>query len=142
MLPESVLDRKPWYHEGLQFSCTQCGNCCTGTPGYVWVDEPTIARLAEFLGIDPDAFSRQYVRRVGDRLSLIERGNGDCIFWKRDAGCTVYPARPIQCRTWPFWWQNLASPESWERTCDVCPGSGQGRLYSVEEIQDALRRDD
>ena len=28
----------PWYRDGLRFTCTRCGNCCTGAPGYVWVD--------------------------------------------------------------------------------------------------------
>ena len=22
----------PWYHAGLKFTCTQCGDCCSGTP--------------------------------------------------------------------------------------------------------------
>ena len=39
---------KPWYQDGLQFSCTGCGNCCTGPAGYVWVSEEEIVRIAEF----------------------------------------------------------------------------------------------
>jgi Fe-S-cluster containining protein len=46
----------------------------------------------------------------------------------------VYPVRPRQCRTWPFWESNLRSPETWAETCRVCPGSGTGRLYQIEEI--------
>jgi Fe-S-cluster containining protein len=48
----------------------------------------------------------------------------------------VYEDRPRQCRTWPFWDSNLKSPEAWLRACDVCPGSGQGKLYSIELIQE------
>jgi Fe-S-cluster containining protein len=130
----------PWYRGGLAFACTRCGACCTGAPGYVWVDEAQIARLAGHLGLDPAAFARRFVRRVGDRLSLIERPGGDCVFWDRQAGCTVYPARPEQCRTWPFWAENLASEADWRDAGRGCPGIDRGRLYTVEEIQAAVRR--
>lgn len=125
----------PWYREGLAFECTRCGACCTGAPGYVWVDAEEIARLAENRGESVEDFGRRYVRRVGHRLSLIERPGGDCIFWDKSAGCTVYEARPVQCRTWPFWPENIASPEDWDHVTSVCPGSGRGRVFTVEEIR-------
>lgn len=130
----------PWYRDGLAFECTRCGACCTGAPGYVWVGEEELRRLAGHLGLSPEAFAGRYVRRVGPRLSLVERPNGDCIFWDRGSGCTVYPARPVQCRTWPFWPENLETPEDWSRTARRCPGSGRGRVYSLEEIEDSARR--
>jgi Fe-S-cluster containining protein len=130
----------PWYREGLAFTCTQCGNCCTGAPGYVWVDEDEIARLAEFRGETIDGFARQFVRRVGGRYSLIERPGWDCIFWSRESGCTVYEARPVQCRTWPFWPENIATPEDWESIRPGCPGAGNGRVFTVEEIRASAAR--
>jgi len=75
-----------------------------------------------------------YTRKVGDQRTLREQANGDCVFYDRQRGCTVYPVRPRQCRTWPFWESNLATPEDWERTESICPGSGQGELIPVEEI--------
>jgi Fe-S-cluster containining protein len=129
-----------WYRDGLAFECTRCGACCTGAPGYVWVDEAQIARLAEFVGLTPEQFSRRYVRLVGDALSLIERPGGDCVFWDRKAGCTVYPARPEQCRTWPFWPENIDTPADWERVKAGCPGAGRGPVISPEEILSAARR--
>ena len=57
--------------------------------------------------------------------------------YDRDKGCTVYRVRPAQCRTWPFWESNLATPEDWQRTTEICPGSGEGELIPVEDI---LRR--
>ena len=127
----------PWYADGLAFSCTRCGDCCTGAPGYVWVDPEEIARLAEHRGESVEAFSRRYVRQVGQKYSLVEKPGGDCVFWDREAGCRVYEARPVQCRTWPFWPENIASPEDWERVVSVCPGSasGKGRVFTVEEIR-------
>jgi Fe-S-cluster containining protein len=130
----------PWYREGLAFSCTRCGACCTGAPGYVWVSPGEIERLAEYRGESVERFSSTFVRQVGERYSLIEKPGGDCIFWEKSAGCTVYPARPNQCQTWPFWPENVETPQDWEHVKAICPGSGHGRLYSVEEILTSIRK--
>jgi uncharacterized protein len=131
---------KPWYRDGLSFACTRCGACCTGAPGYVWVSPEEIERLAEYRGETVEQFSSKYVRNVGGRLSLIEKLGGDCIFWDKSAGCTVYPARPIQCQTWPFWPENVETRADWEHVTEICPGSGRGRLYSVEEILTSISK--
>ena len=128
---------QPWYHEGLRFKCSQCGDCCTGAPGYVWVNQEEIKGLAAAVGMeDVDEFERLYVNRVGIRKSLKEFPNGDCVFFDGELRkCNHYDARPRQCRTWPFWDSNLKSPQAWEETCQVCPGSGQGKLYSLDVIE-------
>jgi Fe-S-cluster containining protein len=106
----------------------------------VWVTAEEIARIAEHTGMETDEFSRRYVRRVGDRYSLKERAGGDCIFWDKSAGCTVYAARPLQCRTWPFWEENVETPEAWEHTRSICPGSGKGQWFSADEITAAVEK--
>ncbi len=129
-------DAKPWYSNGLKFQCTQCGDCCTGAPGYVWVNKEEIAALAEQIGEDAEEFERIYVRKIGIRKSLREFPNGDCVFFDGDTRkCTVYEARPRQCRTWPFWDSNLRTPVDWARTCEACPGSGKGHLYQLDQIE-------
>ncbi len=106
-----------------------------GTPGYVWVNEEEISALAKLSGLATDDFEARYVRRVGSRKSLIEFDNGDCVFFDGESRkCKVYGARPRQCRTWPFWDSNIRTPQAWKQTCEVCPGSGSGKLYSVEEV--------
>lgn len=135
---EERLREQPWYRDGLAFECTRCGACCTGAPGYVWVSPDEIEALARFRGQSTEQFSTRFVRRVGDHFSLIERPGGDCIFWDPKEGCTVYAARPVQCRTWPFWPENVESPESWAAVRRACPGSGQGRLYTAEEIVESI----
>ncbi|MBI2805363.1 MAG: YkgJ family cysteine cluster protein [Planctomycetes bacterium] len=129
---------KPWYDAGLRFRCTMCGNCCTGTPGYVWVTDAETAAIAEFLGEPLDETIQRRTRAERSGRSLRERANGDCVFYDKQAGCTIYAVRPAQCRTWPFWESNLRSPKDWQHTCVVCPGSGQGELISVEEITQRL----
>lgn len=130
----------PWYRDGLMFQCTRCGACCTGAPGYVWVNADEIAALAAFRGQSVDEFSKQFVRRVGDRYSLIEKPGGDCVFWDKKVGCTVYAARPAQCQTWPFWPENLETPDDWEHVESICPGSGRGQWFSLEEVRAAAAR--
>lgn len=127
-------DAQPWYAKGLRFQCTQCGDCCSGAPGYVWVVNEEIAAIAAELKMEVADFEAKYVRKVGVRKSLIEYSNGDCVFLK-DRKCTVYNARPRQCRTWPFWDSNLRSRETWEHTCEVCPGAGKGQIVQLGEIE-------
>ncbi len=130
------MSEKPWYSEGLQFQCTQCGDCCTGGAGFVWVNQEEVEAIAGELGIAPEVFEDQYVRRIGIRRSLKEFPNGDCVFFDNQARtCQVYGSRPRQCRTWPFWDSNLRTPETWKTTCEACPGSGKGRLYQLGEIE-------
>ena len=124
-----------WYKDGLRFECTQCGNCCTGAPGYVWLSTAEIYRIAEFLKMRERDFVKQYVRKVDQRLSLVELPNGNCIFYEN--GCKVYPVRPSQCRTFPFWKNIVATPASWERAASECPGMNSGKDFSKVEI-DAL----
>jgi len=72
-----------WYQAGLSFQCTGCGNCCSGPQtGFVWVSDQGIAAIAEIMnmGDDIDRFERQFVRTIGNRKSLVEYSDGDCIF--------------------------------------------------------------
>ena len=137
---EVADDEQPWFHAGLRFECTGCGDCCTGAPGYVWVNQEEISALAAEVGVSVDEFERKYVRRVGIRKSLVEFANGDCVFFDgATRRCTVYGARPRQCRTWPFWQSNVRTAEDWRQTCQVCPGSGRGQLVTVEEVLRQVR---
>jgi len=135
-LPASDL----WYAEGLRFQCTGCGNCCSGVPGYVWLDDSDMVRIAGFLGLAVDAFTTQYVRRVKNDYSLIEKPNYDCVFLQRQDGqtrCSIYPVRPVQCRTWPFWNMNLKDVQSWTASAERCPGmcDSESPRHSLEEIE-------
>lgn len=128
-----------WYKEGLSFKCTECGKCCTGSPGYVWVSPQEIEEMALFLNLPLDQFIQRYIRKVGKRFSLIEsKITYDCIFLK-DKKCQVYGARPIQCRTFPWWPQNLSSPTAWEETAKHCEGiQAEATKVPFEKIEEQL----
>lgn len=132
---------KPFWSEGLQFSCTSCGHCCRHEPGYVFLSKKDLKALCRHTNLSQEEFTARYCRKVdlglAMRLSLIETPENDCIFW--DNGCTVYEARPLQCRTYPFWAANLGSREEWTREAGDCPGINQGRVHSAGEIESALK---
>jgi Fe-S-cluster containining protein len=152
---------RPWYAKGLQFTCTECGNCCTGGPGYVWIGREEIVRLAEHLHISPEQVVERYCRKIDGRFSLREirtpEGNYDCVFLKEiptdraqaakgeaeqvkhgKRVCSIYGVRPLQCRTWPFWPGTLSTQQAFKRAGERCPGIGRGRTWSRREIE-ALR---
>ncbi|MCI0652024.1 MAG: YkgJ family cysteine cluster protein [Planctomycetes bacterium] len=135
-VPLAADQKSPWYRGGLAFTCTQCAHCCR-IPGYVWLSDAEARAIAAHLGLGRKEFARKYLRRVHGKLSLTEKANDDCIFW--DEGCTIYPVRPTQCRTFPFWDITLRSPLAWEKTTEMCPGMNHGRRYEFDEIE-ALRR--
>ena len=129
-----------WYKEGLRFKCTGCGQCCTGSPGHVWVSDEEIAAMAEKLKLSVDAFCKKYTRLIGRKLSLLENPNNwDCVFLEEDK-CRLYDTRPKQCRTFPWWSDNLASPCAWKQTAKGCEGIDHpdAALVPYHEIQKHL----
>ncbi|MFH1416946.1 MAG: YkgJ family cysteine cluster protein [Planctomycetota bacterium] len=132
-----------WYHDGLPFRCTQCGNCCTGSPGYVYVKREEIEKIAAFIGREGKGLTKKHIRRVGIRYSLTEDARtGDCCFLRTRDGnrqCAIYPVRPLQCRTWPFWRSNLKTMESWALAAAYCPGMHYGMHHDLAAI--VKRRD-
>jgi Fe-S-cluster containining protein len=129
---------KTFYEDGLRFECTRCSKCCRHTPGYVFLSEEDIGPLLSALNLSRHDFLRLYCRHVrigpAHRLSLKEKPNVDCILWE-GGGCSVYAARPLQCRSFPFWSSCLSSADEWELHARQCPGMGKGRLHSREEIE-------
>lgn len=131
-----------FYRNGLRFSCVRCSRCCRHEPGYVFLSMDDLKEIARFLGLDISETVDRYCREVHingfRRLSLKEKPNFDCIFWE-NGGCSIYRARPIQCRTYPFWEEYLGDEETWRSLELSCPGVNKGRLYTFEEIEE-LRR--
>ncbi len=128
--------RSLWYQDGLRFECVRCGQCCTGTSGYVFVNRADIARMATELDMDQVLFGKKYLRQIGNHYSLIEKSDGDCIFYC-ETGCSIYESRPRQCSSYPFWKNSLKSRRAWKKVCEECPGSGVDRspIIDFQEIE-------
>lgn len=148
-----VVNNSVWFADGLDFQCTSCGNCCTGGPGFIWISDDEIKRLAAYLKTSTSVVQQRYCRKVDGRISLKEktpnsRGEYDCIFLKETPAmlaadgtvihstriCEIYPVRPLQCRTWPFWEGNLASRLAWDAAAQRCPGMNRGRKWPLRQI--------
>ena len=132
------MSNDPWYKNGLQFECQQCGRCCGGGEGYVWVTPQDVENFAKRLGLPVGVFEPAFVWTVrGNKRSLKEYPNGDCVMLhEKTRGCKTYEERPLQCRTWPFWPQNLRTENSWKAATAGCPGCNQGKLYTLAEIEE------
>ena len=131
------------YENGIQFECQGSGKCCTshGEFGFVFLTKEDRVRLAEFLSLDESEFKKQYCDETSGIWHLKERPkNPDCLFLK-DKKCSIYQARPNQCRTWPFW-PEVMKDKSWKKeVASFCPGVGKGKLWSKEEIEEIIKLD-
>ncbi|MDR1894336.1 MAG: YkgJ family cysteine cluster protein [Spirochaetales bacterium] len=134
---------EPFYKTGLSFECRRCSSCCRFQPGYVFLSRQDREALAGFFNLSTGDFMERYCRWVDlghcSRLSLIEKSNLDCIFWE-GGGCSVYSVRPLQCRSYPFWFSSLSSPEAWKDLAAGCPGINRGRKHGLEEIRSWLEQ--
>ena len=135
---------EPFYKDGLKFSCKQCSYCCCGFAGVVRLSKEDLDRLVEWSGLTEEQFLQVYCRHVEDYdgstfLSLRDLSNNSCILWEK-GGCSAYQARPLQCRTYPFWKSVLKSEDTWKEEAKTCPGINTGLLHSREEIDAELSK--
>jgi uncharacterized protein len=132
--------RRLLIEQGLRFECQGEGKCCVtrGKYGYVYLSFNDRRRMAVHLGLSLAAFTAKYVIKE-DGLYQLKYQDKDCPFLK-ERRCAVYEARPWQCRTWPFWPENM-NTKVWEKeVAAYCPGVGKGRLYTKEEIENVLAK--
>jgi Fe-S-cluster containining protein len=129
---------RPFYADGLAFECTRCSNCCRHDPGYVFLSRKDLDTLCRHTGLNEAQFKEKYCRVVNfgiiARLSLTEKRNNDCVFWEGE-GCSVYGARPLQCRAFPFWVQNVETRDGWESAAEDCPGMNRGKTHDRAAIE-------
>lgn len=124
-----------------------CGACCTGPEGYVLVEDAEARAIARRLRIAVADFYARYTRKVPEGRSLTERKTDhgmDCVFLDRatlpgKAVCSLYEDRPLQCRTFPWWPENLRTKQAWDRTARTCEGVGRGPIVTLAQIR--IQRD-
>jgi len=129
---------KSFYKDGLRFQCEGEGNCCKtrGRYGYVYLSFNDRRRLASHLNLSTSEFTAAFTSRI-DGLYELKYTGKDCPFLQNNR-CAVYKARPWQCRTWPFWPENMEEKVWAQEVATWCPGVGKGKLYSAEEIEEIL----
>jgi hypothetical protein len=131
---------KPWYHNGLRFECTGCGNCCRnhGAYAYVYLSDREVAAIAAHVGLERRVFLERYCI-LEDGWTALRMDQPACPFLTPENRCSIYSVRPKQCATWPFWKENLVESEWHGPVKECCPGIGKGPLYSRTEIDQMAR---
>jgi Fe-S-cluster containining protein len=119
-----------------------CGKCCSrrGKYAYVYVNDDEVVALARLRGTSVRAFERAYT--FVDELGWTQiRFDGEyCPFLDRTNNtCTVYEARPVQCRTFPFW-GDMIDKKGWTPEArEICEGVGHGPVHPVAKVEASIR---
>ncbi len=132
------------YKNGIRFECQGSGKCCVSRDsyGFVYLSNKDLKRFSRYFKISIKTFKKKYCQITDGFIHLTEKDElkGNCIFLK-DKMCTVYKSRPSQCRTWPFWNDNM-NTKIWNKDISVnCPGVGKGKLISQKKIKKLLKED-
>jgi Fe-S-cluster containining protein len=138
------MELKPWYSNGLRFRCTQCGNCCRNHGEYSFVNltEVELRAIPQYLGISREDFLRRYCTKAAGSLWTLRMDSPACPFLDSDNRCAIYPVRPKQCATWPFWQENLVR-DAWHGSVkECCPGIDCGELHSADEVERIARENE
>jgi hypothetical protein len=127
----------------LRFECTGCGGCCTGGADH-YVETSATERLAirNFLKLSPNWFRRRYLVRVdADTTGIRLRRDGRCPFLADDKRCRIYPVRPRQCRTYPWWPELIENQRDWTGEARRCEGMNRGAIVPLSVIERSLARE-
>ena len=134
-----MAETPPWYEDGLKFTCVaDCAGCCTdhGDYAFVYLDRATERRIAQFLKLDLATFRKSYTE-LDEGHRVLRMDSPDCPFLD-EKRCSIYPVRPSQCRTFPFWEENLSSRKAWKKLAEFCPGIDSGEHHSLRVIRNVL----
>lgn len=122
---------------GFSWGCTGCGGCCSG-PGAVYFTADDLEAIRLHLGSEASEWSRMRKRLVQKREQglFVHQTDRACILLDGNNRCSVYPVRPLQCRTYPFWSSCFEDGDSFDAFQKACPGSQnvKGRRYGLREL--------
>ena len=127
----------------IHFKCQGSSNCCVsrGNYGYVYLSKKDILRLSNYIDLNVKDFTRLYCDKTEGFIHFKEKmKNGDCQFLFNKK-CSVYKARPTQCRTWPFWSENMNAKTWNNKITKFCPGIGKGGIIKKIEIEKKIKDD-
>jgi hypothetical protein len=104
----------------------------------VYLAPRDVSAIAQHLGLSEPEFLARHCREEDGYVCLVMDAPA-CPFLTEGQRCAIYPVRPKQCATWPFWQENLERTVWRDGVQPTCPGTGRGRLYSREEIERSAR---
>lgn len=123
----------------FRFECRRgCIECCTQS-GEVYLAEDDAARIAAHLGQTNEHFLTTLCDTDADGgLQLTTPTDKACHFLLED-GCSIHEVKPLQCRAFPFWPENVSGRRAWKKVGGVCPGIGEGPVLPVEMVRAAAQ---
>jgi len=129
--------KKWWEKEPLRFECqADCFKCCT-KPGIVYFDKASIENAAKILKVSSELFKKEFL--LWDHGHWMhEVANGDPCAFLVPEGCSIHNGKPIQCRSYPFWKENMTSKSMWSLVGAFCPGIGFGSHVAITTIRKFL----
>jgi len=95
-----VLEKLPDLHEEAftKIDCLECGNCCKGySPRFKTTD---IKRIAKYLQVKEGDLVNRYLKVDEDGDYVMK--TAPCAFLGSDNHCSIYDARPGDCRRFPY----------------------------------------
>jgi Fe-S-cluster containining protein len=133
---QPFFERQP-----VHFSCTACGKCCaTAGEYYVFLAPYEAEAIREHLGLSRPWFRRRYLTRLEEGGLVLAAGAAErCIFLDGNGQCSIYPVRPLQCRTYPFWPELVGSRRAWQREAARCEGINKGARVPLQTIRKAVK---
>ena len=123
---------------GLRFECTGCGGCCTarGEYAHVYLNPDEAGELADHLHISVKEFRKRYTFKDEYGYTQLRFDDSTCVFLERGTKrCTVYGARPTQCRTFPFWRDLIADGKWTPEARELCEGIGRGPTHRLTDVE-------
>jgi Fe-S-cluster containining protein len=123
---------------GLRFECTGCGGCCTarGEYAHVYLNPEEAADLARELSLGVREFRRRFTFVDEYGYTQLRFDDSTCVFLDRQTKrCTVYGARPTQCRTFPFWRGLVEDGRFTPEARELCEGIGRGPAHRREDVE-------
>jgi Fe-S-cluster containining protein len=116
--------------DGVRFTCQPGCTACCDQKGWVYLTEADVVRAAGFTGLPQQEFEARYIYRTRHQIRLRKPPGKQCHFLN-GSGCSIHPAKPTQCRTFPFWPELVESRAAWSDIARYCPGIGKGPLIQI-----------
>lgn len=128
--------RKLLRRETFEFSCNRCNRCCRCS-GTVYFSREDLENITTFLrlGRSEKTFLKKRLFRDFQNGYYAYNSSKACYFLDEDQGCRIYPVRPLQCRTYPFWPSNFETGADYRALKKECEGVGHSRGESYSLLQ-------
>ncbi len=105
-------------NEKVEFHCMNCGNCCS-IDGHVFINQEEISAISKYMAITIEEFLEKFTVSINDRIRIKGDYYNKCIFLDNNS-CRIYSVRPKQCKTFPYWLENMKYDVYIEETVEYC----------------------